>query len=594
MNKSKQVFNRLLILIGILLILVIALSYRLLWDKWLAQQQADLLVIGQLQTELLEQRMADKPATAASSLKMLAESLPSALSADNFEILRPSLQRSNQNIAELYTFSAEQFQLVQIDLDSEETIYSGQPQQSGTRLGVDHQGEKVVAALVAFDNQTGILIVKKAVAEMQTPFIRVVAIVFIILVALILLLVKIFRNLVEPVAEEMIGNEQRFRNLVENINEWIFEMDRFGKMIYSSPRVAEILGYDQNELLGYSIYSLMMELDGDDLQALLTRRDKQQASVHRKEYSFINRQLEVVMLEISIECVLDEKSQLLGYRGFAQDISERIYKERELKNYQNKLEMMVADRTLELQQLNRELTDFSYIVSHDLRSPLVSISGFAAELRTDIKLIADTIGPELANKDSEKVKESMTALDETIPESLYFIEAAIDRMNRLIHSILALSRLGERTLNYETVNVKKLLVDTVDAMAFQIEQLNVSVKIADLPVIKTDALALEQIFGNLLDNAVKYLDPTRSGVVEISCEQQSSQVVFYIQDNGVGIAEKDLTSIYKLFKRFGDQKVSGEGMGLTYVQTLVRRLGGKITCRSKPGVGTVFSFSLPL
>lgn len=120
-----------------------------------------------------------------------------------------------------------------------------------------------------------------------------------------------------------------------------------------------------------------------------------------------------------------------------------------------------------------------------------------------------------------------------------------------------------------------------------------SVKIANLPTVITDKLAMEQVIGNLLGNALKYLSPERNGVLTIFAEDSGQQIIIHVQDNGRGISATDLPHIFELFKRVGKQDISGDGMGLTYVQTLIRRLGGKISCTSALSQGSQFSFSTP-
>lgn len=298
-------------------------------------------------------------------------------------------------------------------------------------------------------------------------------------------------------------------------------------------------------------------------------------------------------IELSAEHVVNSDGGIVGYRGVAHDISERKQKEHQLKQYRENLEIMVDERTAELEQVNKELRDFAYIISHDLRSPLVSITGFAGELKEDISILTTCAEQLLGSIAEDEHVDAKVAINETIPESIHYIENAAEKMNRLINSILTLSRIGRRELNSESVDIKQLVSDNLKGMAFQLEQFNVSVNIGGLPVLQTDAVAMEQVFGNLLGNAVKYLSPERDGLIEVSSEKQGKMIVFHIKDNGVGMEEKDLPHVFELFKRVGNQNIVGEGMGLTYVQTLVRRLGGKIDCKSVLGKGSIFSFSMP-
>ena len=133
----------------------------------------------------------------------------------------------------------------------------------------------------------------------------------------------------------------------------------------------------------------------------------------------------------------------------------------------------------------------------------------------------------------------------------------------------------------------------LQALAYQINQRGITVTLGDLPVVAADLVSMEQIFGNILTNAVSYLDPERPGEIEISAERKADETTFRIRDNGRGIAKDDMEKVFAPFRRAGKQDVPGEGMGLAYVQTLVRRHGGRIWCESEAGVGTTFAFTIP-
>jgi signal transduction histidine kinase len=166
-------------------------------------------------------------------------------------------------------------------------------------------------------------------------------------------------------------------------------------------------------------------------------------------------------------------------------------------------------------------------------------------------------------------------------------------MDHLIGALLRLSRVGYREFHMEELDTRQLLDETLRALAHQIESHKVEMKIGALPRIWSDRTAMEQIFGNLLDNAVKYLDPQRPGRIEVVAEETTEGVAFEVRDNGRGIAEEDMDKVFAPFRRAGPQDIPGEGMGLAYVRALLHRLGGRIECESQPGVGTTIRFVLP-
>ena len=264
-----------------------------------------------------------------------------------------------------------------------------------------------------------------------------------------------------------------------------------------------------------------------------------------------------------------------------------------LQEAHSKLELRVMERTADLQAANEELKTFTYMISHDLRAPLVNIRGFAGELSMaleDVQSALQTLVPQLDKAQQQAIT---TAFMQEIPEALNFINSSVNRMNEFINAILKLSRLGRRELNLEPLDMPALVQSTLETLAHQIEQRGVQVTVDPLPNIVADRTSLEQIFSNILTNAISYLEPNRPGEVEISGDQTERETIFRVRDNGRGIAAEDMSKIFELFRRVGNQNVPGEGMGLAYVRTLLRRYGGRIWCNSEPGVGSVFSFSIP-
>jgi signal transduction histidine kinase len=258
-----------------------------------------------------------------------------------------------------------------------------------------------------------------------------------------------------------------------------------------------------------------------------------------------------------------------------------------------RLETRVKERTADLQALNKELQTFTYMISHDLRAPLVNIKGFAGELSFSLETVHDVIKDLLPQLNDGQRLAVTTAFESDIPEAMGFINSSVNRMNDFINAILKLSRLGRRELNLEPLDMQALTQSTLETLAHQIEQRRVKVTVGQLPPVVADRTSLEQVLGNILMNAVLYLDPQRPGEIEITGERQDKETVFYIRDNGRGIALEDLPKVFELFRRVGNQDVPGEGMGLAYVRALLRRCGGRIWCDSAPGIGSTFGFTIP-
>ena len=259
------------------------------------------------------------------------------------------------------------------------------------------------------------------------------------------------------------------------------------------------------------------------------------------------------------------------------------------KRAEEKLQRIAAD----LKESNEDIRSFAYIVSHDLRAPLVNLKGFSGELGMALQELEPLFEKGLATFEGEELRRLEELFRIEVPEALDFIGSSVDRMDRLINGILKLSRLGIQDIKPEPVNTAELTRSILRYIAHQLEARNATVSIGALPEVYADRTSMEQIFGNLLDNAVKYLAADRPGHIEIDAETTPEMTVFHLRDNGRGIAEADLERIFEIFRRAGRQDVPGEGVGLAYVKTLVRRQGGKIWCVSRPGEGSTFSFSIP-
>jgi signal transduction histidine kinase len=271
------------------------------------------------------------------------------------------------------------------------------------------------------------------------------------------------------------------------------------------------------------------------------------------------------------------------------------------------LEATVDERTADLREANDEIQRFAYIVSHDLRSPLVNIMGFTSELeelRGDIfKRIAALARagtsappvPDNATDSAEPVLEGTDKqLSEEFTEALGFIKSSIGKMDRLISAILNLTREGRREFQPVRIDTRELIEGIVATVAHQAAEADAQIRIEPLPNIVSDRLALEQIFSNLIDNALKYLKDGVPGDILIRGRTKLGFAIFDVSDNGRGIDPKDHQRIFDLFRRAGTQDKPGQGIGLAHVRALVRRLGGTMSVASELHNGSTFTITLPI
>lgn len=247
----------------------------------------------------------------------------------------------------------------------------------------------------------------------------------------------------------------------------------------------------------------------------------------------------------------------------------------------------------ELAEKNLEITNFTNIVSHDLRAPLINIKGFSQELDHSMDLLKKNLQNPIIHLEDGTRSEVNMLLEKDVPEALKFIGSSVNRMERMIGELLKLSRIGRREWHNEKVDMNELVKGVSQSLKHQIEQKNIHVELGSLPQLTSDCLAMEQIIGNLLDNSIKYMESGRTGKISIYCTEAEDKFVFSIQDNGRGIAAEEQEKIFEIFQRAGKRDVAGEGMGLAYVRTLVRNMGGRVWCESELGLGTTMYFTVP-
>jgi signal transduction histidine kinase len=272
-----------------------------------------------------------------------------------------------------------------------------------------------------------------------------------------------------------------------------------------------------------------------------------------------------------------------------------IEAQREVQALNAGLEQRVNERTADLGRANDEIQRFAYIVTHDLRAPLVNIMGFTSELERSLGSIQGHVQKTSETGEDGATNEARTAALQDLPEAIGFIRSSTRKMDGLINAILKLSREGRRVLKPEPIELESLLKTTAGNVQHQIIEAGGEVAIdASVPTLISDRMALEQIFGNLFDNAIKYRAPNRPLQIKVrGREERGQRVVIDVEDNGRGIAKQDHERVFDLFRRSGSQDKPGEGIGLAHVRTMIRNLGGEITLNSELERGTTMRVSLP-
>ncbi|HMA63563.1 MAG: PAS domain S-box protein, partial [Fibrobacterota bacterium] len=379
------------------------------------------------------------------------------------------------------------------------------------------------------------------------------------------------------IEDELRSSEANLRSIIDSspVGFHIYTINENGKLIFSmfNDAADTILHVNHAPLINLEILDAFPALEGTGIPEMY-------AAVARGELGTQN-----------FEAPYDYKGikgvyEVRVFRGVAGqavvnfvDISERKKAE----------DALSASKTL-LEDKNKTLEQLIYVISHDLRSPLVNIDGFSRELDLTIRDIKDFLDRGASETDF------ITKLQQVIPDTLKALErirASTRQMDALLKGLLMLNRMGRAALQIGTVDMNTLFQQLASSFAFRIKEAGITFTIEKVPSCKADATQVTQLFANLIDNAIKYRSKDHPGIISVTGEVNGKYVVYKVKDNGIGIAEKYKEKVFELFHRLNPKETDGDGLGLTVVKQILARLDGAITIDSVPGEGSVFSVQLP-
>lgn len=355
--------------------------------------------------------------------------------------------------------------------------------------------------------------------------------------------------------------ERQMRHLqaiVTHSDDAIISKDLSGIITSWNAGADRLYGYTADQMLGRHISELAASVETDEQSAVLERVRRGEAV---RAYRTIRRRKDGVLIEVSLSVspILNDAGDIVGASAIARDITEQVEAERQLER-----------SNAELTASNRELEQFAYVVSHDLKAPLRGIASVAEWLAEDFGKIAD----------------------ESSLENIELMLERTDRLSKLIDGILEYSRVGRTELTRTTIDVHRLVNGTIDAIDPP-ENIDVRVE-GDLPEVNYDEAQLRQVFQNLISNAIKHLDKP-AGEVVVSARKSEDAWAFSVKDNGVGISQRYADRIFELFQTLKPKDVSkSTGVGLAIVKRIVERNGGKVRLVSEEGQGAEFLFTVPI
>ncbi len=286
-----------------------------------------------------------------------------------------------------------------------------------------------------------------------------------------------------------------------------------------------------------------------------------------------------IIVIIDLTLMKDSRGATTGIIAVIRDITEQKRSEETKERLSN-----------ELINKNKELEQMIRIVSHDLRSPLVNIQGFSNELKISCKQIQEIIKENMPDGLSEEL---LPILDEEIPEILEYIMLSVSKIDSLLSGLSRISRLGRTSLNIEKIDMNKLIENVIGTFEFQIKQNEINLIIDPLPNCVGDESQVNQVFSNLISNAIKYRDPNKNAIIHISGYEDDGKAIYFVEDNGIGISPEHQEKIFDMFYRLDPKSTQGDGLGLNIVRKILDRHNGKVWVESEYGKGSRFYVSLP-
>ena len=356
--------------------------------------------------------------------------------------------------------------------------------------------------------------------------------------------------------------EEKYSKIVENAIDGIFQSTPDGRFISVNPAMARMYGYESPEDMLSSVTNISTQLYVDsDIRDALQRRLANEEQIVGYESLDYRKDRSTFWTSANVQVIRDADGIILYYEGTVEDVTPR-------KKVEAERESLIQ----ELAAKNAELERFTYTVSHDLKSPLVTINGFLGYLEQD----AASGNMDRFKTDSQR------------------IHAAVNKMQGMLGELLELSRIGRLVNEPEIIPFGDLVSAAMELVHGQIEAGGITVDLQPkLPAVYGDRQRLTEVLQNLLDNASKFMGDQTNPRIEIGQHgKEDGKAVFYVKDNGVGIEPDYHEHIFGLFNKL-NSKAEGTGIGLALVKRIIEVHGGRIWVESEVGAGSTFLFTLP-
>jgi signal transduction histidine kinase len=388
-------------------------------------------------------------------------------------------------------------------------------------------------------------------------------------------------------AEEALNSARdQLLAIIEFLPDATFVIDQNKRVIAWNQAMEEMTGIRKQDMLGKGDFAYGVPFYGGPRPILIDLIEKQDEAIESKYRQLVRTERSInaesyapslfsgrgAYVWGTASLLYDRGGQLVGSIESIRDITERKLADEAIHKARDELELRVKERTAELEAKNSEMERFIYTVSHDLRSPLVTIQGFNGFLKGDIE-----------KGDSEKVK-----------TDLRLIEEAVTKMDRLLSKTLELSRIGRVADPPEDVPFEEIAEEALLQTSQRIKSGGIDVSVAkDMPVVRVDKMRIVEAMVNLIENSIKYRGEQQHPRIEIGYQNEAEKTVFYVRDNGMGIDPSLHEKVFELFYKV-NKNSDGTGAGLAIVKRIIDVHGGSIWIESELGKGTTVCFTLPV
>jgi PAS domain S-box-containing protein len=350
--------------------------------------------------------------------------------------------------------------------------------------------------------------------------------------------------------------------VVHDAMDAIITIDGQGTVVEYNPAAAEMFGYSADEAKGRYLSDLIVpeRFKEPHTQGLARFRATGEGPILGQRIELDARRRDGTEFPVELSVVKLEGTERLLFTGFVRDLTR-------LKRAQKDLESTIAD----LRRSNEDLEQFAYVASHDLQEPLRMVTVF-------MEMLDAQYGGRLD------------------PEAERYITYAVEgaeRLRRLVDGLLAYSRIGTRGASPEPCACGGVVDEALRNLALRVEETRATIRVGDLPTVWADATQLQQVFMNLLSNALKF-HGDEAPAIDVRCRRDGQHWEFVVEDNGIGFDPGQENRIFQMFQRLhARQKYEGSGIGLAVAKRIVERHGGRMWAVSKPGKGASFHFVLP-